>query len=44
MRRRVDVRKQAVVLGRVEILSNEDRDDERVDGDDTRHDDGNQTL
>lgn len=41
---RVDVREQAVVLGGVEILSDEDRDDERVNGDNTGHDDGDQTL
>jgi hypothetical protein len=44
MRLCVNVRKQAVVLARVEILSDEDGDDERVNGNNTGHDDGNQTL
>lgn len=34
----------AVAAGRRQVLSDQDRDDERVDGNDTGHDDGDQTL
>jgi hypothetical protein len=44
MRLRVDVRKQAVVLAWVEILSDEDGDNKRVNGNNTRHDDGDEAL
>lgn len=42
----MDVRKEVVALGRRrgQVLGNEDRDDERVDGQDTRHDDGDKAL
>ena len=33
-----------LVRRRVHITGNEDRDDEAIDGDNTRHDDGNQGL
>jgi hypothetical protein len=41
-----DVRKEAVVLlrGGSEVFSDEDRDDKRVDGQDTGHDDWDEAL